>query len=86
MTEKSLAPPIQVTWPMVASLIGAMGTIGIAATGGLLTVMLHLDGQHHKDIEVVREEISSVSQRLITMEKAVSANTALLRQLLEAQP
>ena len=79
MREKTLPSLLVVTWPMVARLAGATGSTRLATSGGLLTVMLHLDSQQHAEIQEVRADALAIGRE-------ISANTALLQQLLETQP
>ena len=49
---------------MVATVSGTIGTVGLATAGGLLTVMLHLNGLTNGRIDEVIMRIDATNDRI----------------------
>ena len=74
MTEKTLAPPIQVTWPMVVTVLGGVSLVILASMGGLLAVMLHLDGQQGKAIQVLTAQVSEIKESVARLDERLTSH------------
>ena len=88
MPEKTLPPPVIITWPMVATVSGTLATIGLGAIGLGVTAFLHLDGQITVQISDVRTDvrtntaaIRATNERIDRLVDAVAANTVAITAL-----
>ena len=84
MTEKTLPPPVIITWPMVATVAGTLATIGLGAIGLGVTAFLHLDGQITTQIDSVRVDLRGINARIDATNERINATNERIGRLLEA--
>ena len=63
MTEKTLAPPIQVTWPMVATVLAAIVGAWFHLDGKITGIYTELVGIQEQ-IGEIKESVARLNERL----------------------